>query len=596
MRKDPTEFRKRFQRWKQGDTVYEAGLPKFVDGTEGGSYGYQTEDNHPIKFDEQGNLVDQITGDVGTMRLPEVQVSIANPTNYRSSYNPNAIRNFTDWLPLAGEAGIGVDITDAIKNKDYVQAAMLSGMTLLPPAIGRAMKRPFASAYKYLNNAYRKYKRGNTPATEFSPTFLAPTIADKQTPLISVLPTNAEKAAFIARYNKFSVDPLFSMSDIYNITGKSFQEMGINTANRLQKLFRDNPEYYKFVKQLYDSSGKQIDPLDQNILNDFFTRQGISLRGVHSPTDDDAIRFLTTTEKGRRMPGGDRLRSNGGLYTSNSTNVGDTFKNSEDALENGYVGKLFYDLKIDKSLTPEQQLLQYRKKIFPAANSNPLGGSLYYGTAVDDAIKNGAVAFEADYVGRANKGKPGYERVYLPKESGVDTPVTILQLENYGKQKNRHGRWMLNGDAGSGDGLFISRQLNNTTDFINTAKSFLSGYKIKDYAGIRKKEDELYELFNNQLDKRNRLLNKQRIVTNKIVGRALSFGSGAAGGVAGVGGISYLLNNVAFDQHFMQSPEFKEFTKRTDITEENVDSIQKFYKDKYRARLRNERNLRKKNK
>ena len=64
MRKDPTEFRKRFQRWKQGDIVYEAGLPKFADGTEGRSYGYQTEDKHPIKFDEQGNLVDQITGDI----------------------------------------------------------------------------------------------------------------------------------------------------------------------------------------------------------------------------------------------------------------------------------------------------------------------------------------------------------------------------------------------------------------------------------------------------------------------------------------------------------------------------------------------------
>ena len=68
-------------------------LPKFADGTEGRSYGYQTEDKHPIKFDEQGNLVDQITGDVGTMRLPEVQVSTANPKNYRSSYDPNIIGN-----------------------------------------------------------------------------------------------------------------------------------------------------------------------------------------------------------------------------------------------------------------------------------------------------------------------------------------------------------------------------------------------------------------------------------------------------------------------------------------------------------------------
>lgn len=155
MRKDPTEFRKRFQRWKQGDIVYEAGLPKFADGTEGRSYGYQTEDKHPIKFDEQGNLVDQITGDVGTMRLPEVQVSTANPKNYRSSYDPDAIRNFTDWLPLAGDAGIGIDIADAIKKDDYIQAGALGGMALLPPTVGKMLRRPLTNAFRYFVNRNR---------------------------------------------------------------------------------------------------------------------------------------------------------------------------------------------------------------------------------------------------------------------------------------------------------------------------------------------------------------------------------------------------------------------------------------------------------
>jgi len=32
MRKDPTEFRERFERWKKGEQVYEAGLPKYADG------------------------------------------------------------------------------------------------------------------------------------------------------------------------------------------------------------------------------------------------------------------------------------------------------------------------------------------------------------------------------------------------------------------------------------------------------------------------------------------------------------------------------------------------------------------------------------
>ena len=33
MKKDPTQFRERFKRWKEGEQVYEAGLPKYEDGT-----------------------------------------------------------------------------------------------------------------------------------------------------------------------------------------------------------------------------------------------------------------------------------------------------------------------------------------------------------------------------------------------------------------------------------------------------------------------------------------------------------------------------------------------------------------------------------
>lgn len=39
MRKDPTEFRERFQRWKNGEQVYEAGLPKCGDGKDQDSIG-----------------------------------------------------------------------------------------------------------------------------------------------------------------------------------------------------------------------------------------------------------------------------------------------------------------------------------------------------------------------------------------------------------------------------------------------------------------------------------------------------------------------------------------------------------------------------
>lgn len=41
MRKDPTEFRERFAKWKAGDKVYEAGLPKYNSGKEGAESDYE---------------------------------------------------------------------------------------------------------------------------------------------------------------------------------------------------------------------------------------------------------------------------------------------------------------------------------------------------------------------------------------------------------------------------------------------------------------------------------------------------------------------------------------------------------------------------
>lgn len=50
MRKDPTEFRERFAKWKAGESVYEGGLPKYQDGKEPYEYsGYNYEYKTPTK-------------------------------------------------------------------------------------------------------------------------------------------------------------------------------------------------------------------------------------------------------------------------------------------------------------------------------------------------------------------------------------------------------------------------------------------------------------------------------------------------------------------------------------------------------------------
>lgn len=46
MKKDPTEFRQRFQRWKNGEQVYEAGLPHYEDGKDARKLEYHPEEDY----------------------------------------------------------------------------------------------------------------------------------------------------------------------------------------------------------------------------------------------------------------------------------------------------------------------------------------------------------------------------------------------------------------------------------------------------------------------------------------------------------------------------------------------------------------------
>ena len=76
---------------------------KFAEG------GYVREqNNNPIAFDEEGNLTDQVTGEKGTMMLPEVTVRGVSPEtrarNYSSAYDRYALPDLINW-GLEGTVG-----------------------------------------------------------------------------------------------------------------------------------------------------------------------------------------------------------------------------------------------------------------------------------------------------------------------------------------------------------------------------------------------------------------------------------------------------------------------------------------------------------
>ena len=94
-------------------------------GEENNNYikGYVRQKNdHPISFDTEGNLVDQVSGEKGTMMLPELTVRGVNPKtrarNYSSAYHPEDSLEFFDIMtrPLTRPFSISQQI-GAIRNK-----------------------------------------------------------------------------------------------------------------------------------------------------------------------------------------------------------------------------------------------------------------------------------------------------------------------------------------------------------------------------------------------------------------------------------------------------------------------------------------------
>lgn len=270
-----------------------------------------------------------------------------------------------------------------------------------------------------------------------------------------------EKNIFKQRYNKKATDNAFT--EIHTPIRYGFNEGNVTDYD---DLINHNPEYYEFLKETNLPWNKQ------STIDKFIKRQQTSIRGVYADNKDDATRYLTQI-LAKRI-GGDRLRTNGGLYTSNSHGIAEAFKNPVDNISNGYIGTLNYDYNIDKTLPIKDQLKQLRTKSVIGGGNNVFSDIKYYGKSITDAIQKGAIAIEDKY-GRSNGDILNVtERAYYPGPAKPKN-LSLTNLTEYLNQENQAGRWNTSGvDKMPGDEkLFIPRQYNRYDDFINAARIFL---------------------------------------------------------------------------------------------------------------------------
>ena len=508
--------------------------------------GYVREkNNNPIAFDEEGNLTDQVTGEKGTMMLPEVTVRGVSPETRAKNYSSNfdgtyglSQRDVYGMMPIIGDALDLKDIGTDLYQGNYLSAGIGAGMFLLPNILEKPLKATgrFLLNKNYRNKilkqtGFRPHNTSNTITYELSKLPREWALRDSET---LVRPSKAERQAFIQNFER----------ELRRIPDEVLNSYSQNSY--INKILHDNPEYTYYIS----TTGK--DPSLQSTVDDFIRRQQTSLRGVHSPNKDIAMEALTSTQKGRPLRGGDRLGTYGGLYTSNSFGIADAFKNPERSTMDGYIGTLQADFNIDRNLPIDEQLRQTRNKIILSNNSLPLPIGMHE-RYLDRAKNRGGIAFEAQYARRDGSTLPVHERAYLPTSTEVQHPVEVIDLQYFPHSTNEAGRWGTQGVTHSSkdEELFIPRMLNNTTDFIDLSRTFLEGVPGIDYDKARKLTNEYSNIINSQIDKRNLLVEKaldQQFRVNKAKQniRGVSIAATGVGGL--IGTVKYMVDKNNYEE------------------------------------------------
>ena len=400
----------------------------------------------------------------------------------------------------------GIDILRDFKANSLLYKKGLTKLRSLSKKLGY---RP--NFNRYNNNTLYDYTYGYSTIGN---------LADRMTENLA----NKNKDLFYIQKRLGSDSELQGLKDYYTkyatrLTDTQKEAISRRYGDKAVQLMSDNPEYFKFIRE-----NPTLNPFEQSTVDAFFRRQGLSLRGVHSNNPIQAQKFLTETEYGRVMPGGDRLNTNGGLYTSNSRDIGNRFKNPEVGTEDGYIAELFHDWGIDKSLPIEEQLYQQRQKVlYDLAHTKGPKGILY---PLNPSINSKAYtklrenpvleAIESEYMRSSGETLAANERAYLPIKGIEGTkgkPVNIEKVDFYPSQENQRGRW---GSGNIDDNLFINKELNNTTDFIRDARILLSNVPVKDKEQFEKAFKEINERMSKRVDKYEQLRDKVSKIQDKF--------------------------------------------------------------------------------
>lgn len=517
---------------------------------EGGNLSFIDADNrrsNVLLHVEEGNLYDSAGNNYTQSYLDEEHVPIIKgtmPRNTRQYYDPNTtlefinaatapISNFspsnivgsireardynTFMNSFMNQDNTGFFTREYAKEHPYISAlGNLGGDILAGAAFDKLGDLKDTSTYRKLGYKFNKLQkklglvdRGDTQFFYYPNDYVSKVLEGINTRNPELLndwtrvsgATDRDLQAFMKMYKRRA----FPIPSTIEYNGQTIQ-----LPNSWKQLFADNPEYYEFIQRT------GLDPMSQETVDKFMLRQGTSLRGVTTNNPMNAQKYLTETEVGRDMKGGDRLRTNGGLYTSNSTGIADAFKNpTANKEEAGYVGTLFHDFQTDKTQPIAEQLKQYRDKVGFSNEGDIFAGTETQNISRNKYLEDGVIALESPY-GRSNGDILRVtERAYLPLTGPKGTkgkPVEILESNFYPSQTDKKGRWNTAGVEHTlyDENYFLPRQYNSTSDFIRNARILLKKDWVPNIDKKNKVGQDIIDTYHNRANLLNELKRKSK--------------------------------------------------------------------------------------
>lgn len=517
---------------------------------EGGDLNYIDADNRRsniLLHVEDGNLYDSAGNNYTQSYLDEEHVPIIKgtmPRNTRQYYDPNTTLEFINAVtaPISNfspsnivgsireakdyntfmnsfmnQDNTGFFTREYAKEHPYISTlGNIGGDILLGTAFDKLGDLKDTSTYRKLGYKFNKLQkklglidRGDTQFFYYPNDYVSKVLEGINTRNPELLndwtrvsgATDRDLEAFMKMYKRRA----FPIPSTIEYNGQTIQ-----LPNSWKQLFADNPEYYEFIQRT------GLDPMSQETVDKFMLRQGTSLRGITTNNPMNAQKYLTETEVGRRMKGGDRLRTNGGLYTSNSTGIADAFKNpTANKEEAGYVGTLFHDFQTDKTQPIAEQLKQYRDKVGFSNEGDIFAGTETQNISRNKYLEDGVVALESPY-GRSNGDMLKVtERAYLPLTGPKGTkgkPVEILESNFYPSQTDKKGRWNTAGVEHTlyDENYFLPRQYNSTSDFIRNARILLKKDWVPNIDKKNKVGQDIIDTYHNRANLLNELKRKSK--------------------------------------------------------------------------------------